>query len=75
MRLRKRVVAVVLAVFVAGTLTACDSQDKSRSVQFATPGVSEMIPGCLCLLPLKSSDCAEDTIGWIGSSEDDRYKA
>lgn len=83
MRLRKGIaMAALLVLTTAGLVVATPVQSArvdgvvqaphSIYVNVPVPG---MLPAYLCNSPMKSSDCAEDTIGWVGSSEDDRVKA
>lgn len=83
MSIRKRIAVVAIAVLVAaGIATTAEPRavriqapvqaPHSIYVDVPPPG---MLPEYLCAFPIKSSACAEDTTGWVGSSEDDRVKA
>jgi hypothetical protein len=83
MRLGKRFVLDAVMVLCFGGLSVASpvqvhvpvapvQAPHSIYVNVPVPG---MLPAYLCDSPMKSSDCPEDTIGWAGSSEDDRVKA
>lgn len=71
MRLRKAfrrvTITPVVAAMILGSTLLCACAPES--VEVTTPS------GFACrMMLLASTDCAEDTLGWVGSSEDDRFR-
>lgn len=62
------VVAPVIGGLIIGSVLLGSCAPKSVEAPAPTDNMCRMFL-------LKSSDCEEDTMGWIGSAEDDRFKA
>lgn len=74
MRIREAWCKIVVAPVIAGLIAGCVILGATAPKPII---VDRPIPNafnCMTML-LKSSACEEDTVGWIGSSQDDRFKA
>jgi len=67
MRIREALSRIVIAPVIAGIILGC------VSIGACAPKDSPKVENNSCgVLFLRSSDCPEDTAGWIGSPEDNR---
>lgn len=69
MRVKEAFRRIVIAPVITGLIIGCLflGATAPKSIE---PSVRQLTPCQLFLL--KSSECPEDTMGWIGSSEDSR---